>query len=209
MTKSARLSELVTLLQDGRTHQAEHLAERFGVSPRTIYRDLDRLRQTGAPVQGKPGTGYQASAELTLPALNLTGDELEALHLALSVLQDAGDEAQKASAQSLSRKLDTALQQGDPFSAPLIPAPDLQRHLSRIRQAIAAQQKLRVASKDRSAIIRPLRLDYFGRIWCCICWNETTKDFSSIPLDSLRQLTVLPSLFIDEPGKTLRDYLTQ
>lgn len=209
MARSDRLQLLVTLLQDGKLHRAEDLAEAFGVSTRTIYRDMSRLQATGVPVSGTPGGGYRATAETTLPPLNLDGAELEVLQLGLSVISDAGDETQKAAAGSLLEKLNAALLEGprDTAVSPIRPAPDAQRYLAQVRQAIATRQKLRVSLGAYTTVIRPLRLDFFGRIWRCICWDERASDFASIPLADLRFLATLPGLFVDEPGKTLNDYM--
>ncbi|MDP7151038.1 MAG: HTH domain-containing protein [Paracoccaceae bacterium] len=208
MPRSDRLHALLSLLQDGKTHRAQDLAQRFGVTPRTIYRDMARLCATGAPVQGTPGTGYRATSETTLPPLNLSGAELEVFRLGLGVISDAGDDIQKAAALSLLGKLDTALAEGPSALSPTPPSPRLQQHLARIRQAIATRQRLRISQGGYTAIIRPLRLDFFGRIWRCICWDETADAFDDIPLTDITALAVLPSLFVEEPGKTLKDYLT-
>jgi predicted DNA-binding transcriptional regulator YafY len=203
-----RLSQITTLLQDGRVHRAEDLADQFGVSPRTIYRDMARLKNSGVPLQGTPGDGYRATAETTLPPLSLTGAELEVFRLGLSVVSDAGDVDQKTAAQSLLEKLDQALVDGPTPLTPLPPSPNLQQNVSLIRQAISARQRLRVSVDANSQIVRPLRLDYFGRIWRCICWNETLNDFDALVVADISYLSALPSLFVDEAGKTLKDYLT-
>lgn len=209
MTKQARLSAVSALLQDGKTHRASDLAEKLGVTQRTIYRDMAYLQSTGLPVRGTPGEGYTATAELTVPPLSLTGEELDALRLGLSVIIDAGDTAQQAAALSLADKLEDALTDGQSSLAasPLPATANLQRHQTQIRQAIAAKQKLRITYDSRTTTLRPLRLDYFGRIWKCIGWDEQFQEFAAIPLVDITMIAVLPGLFVDEPGKTLQDYL--
>lgn len=208
MSKFARLHALLNILQDGRTHRADDLAAQFNVTPRTIYRDMAQLMSSGAPLEGTPGAGYRATSETTLPPLNLSGTELEVFRLGLSVVSDAGDETQKAAALGLLEKLDQALADGPSALSPLPPTPQLQQNLARIRQAISTRQRLRISQRSYMTTIRPLRLDFFGRIWRCICWDETADGFDAIPLTEITSLTVLPSLFVEEPGKTLRDYLT-
>lgn len=209
MSKSDRLNHLTALLQDGKTHRARDLAATFGVTERTIYRDMARLQANGVPVRGTPGEGYAATAELTLPPLSLTGAELDVLRLGLGVIADAGDAAQQQAARDLAEKLEFALGDGQAqvASTPLVPNAQLQQHLGLIRQAITTRQRLRVTLHRHTSTIRPLRLDYFGRIWKCICWDETAGQFAALPINDLRMLAVLPSLFVDEPGKTLHDYL--
>lgn len=209
MSKSARLQTVTALLQDGKTHRAEDLAQTFGVTTRTIYRDMAHLEASGVPIKGTPGEGYRVTAEVTLPPISLTGIELEVLRLGLSVITDAGDEAQKSAAEGMQRKLDAALGDdiGSTALAPVATTPQMQRFLAQVRLAISAKQKLRVSLGTSAITIRPLRLDFFGRIWRCVCWNEIEDDFGSIPLSEISFLAVLPGLFVDEPGKSLKDYL--
>jgi predicted DNA-binding transcriptional regulator YafY len=78
MRRKSRLFALAEYLRGRRTGvTAEHLAERFGVTVRTIYRDLDALRDASLPVQAErgPGGGYALDRSYTLPPVNLTPRE--------------------------------------------------------------------------------------------------------------------------------------
>ena len=209
MRKSSRLTALTSLLQDGKTHKADELAEAFSVTARTIYRDMAQLQASGVPVKGTPGEGYRATAEVTVPPLSLTGAELEVLRLGISVIADAGEDAQKAAAETLHDKLELALGQdlGSTAIAPITANAQIQRHLAQVRLAISARRKLRVTVRAHTSTIRPLRVDFFGRIWRCVCWDEGQNGFDALPLVEVSFVAVLPGLFVDEPGKTLKDYL--
>jgi len=58
MRRTDRLFELIQILRDGRLHKGADLAERLGVSLRTVYRDMDTLMKSGVPVEGERGVGY-------------------------------------------------------------------------------------------------------------------------------------------------------
>jgi predicted DNA-binding transcriptional regulator YafY len=78
MRRQARLFALAECLRGRRTGvTAESLAERFGVSVRTIYRDLDALRDAALPLQAErgPGGGYALDRTYTLPPVNFTARE--------------------------------------------------------------------------------------------------------------------------------------
>ena len=109
MRRTDRLFELIQILRDGRLHRGSDMAERLGVSLRTIYRDMDTLIASGIPVEGERGLGYMMTAPITLPPLNLTLTELEALHLGLAVVNKAADDELKTAAKSLSDKVDAVL----------------------------------------------------------------------------------------------------
>src|SRR6516165_10606078 len=78
MRRKSRLFALAEYLRGRRTGvTAEQLAERFGVTVRTIYRDLDALRDASLPVQAErgPGGGYALDRSYTLPPVNFTARE--------------------------------------------------------------------------------------------------------------------------------------
>jgi predicted DNA-binding transcriptional regulator YafY len=78
MQRKSRLFALTEYLRGRRTGvTAEQLAERFGVTVRTIYRDLDALRDASLPLQAErgPGGGYALDRAYTLPPVNFTPRE--------------------------------------------------------------------------------------------------------------------------------------
>src|SRR3954463_13797640 len=82
---SSRLLELLSLLQARREWSGADLAERLDVGPRTIRRDMERLRRLGYPVHATPGGagGYRLGAGASLPPLLL--DEEEAVAVAVGL----------------------------------------------------------------------------------------------------------------------------
>ncbi|ETX16420.1 transcriptional regulator [Roseivivax halodurans JCM 10272] len=216
MKRTDRLYALLRLLKDGSLHRAEDLARELGVSLRTIYRDMEVLAASGVPVEGERGHGYTARAALTLPPLNLTEAELEALHLGLAAVGASGMEEMAEAALTLSRKVEAVLPEDTGMAAerfgfatyPFAEAAEGFRHMPGIRKAIRARQKLRITlhGEDKPRDIRPLHVDYWGRVWTAIAWDEGTGDFATFRIDRVRSLSNLPGLFVDEPGKRLSDY---
>ena len=214
MNRRDRLYALMQRLRDGQLHTAEAMAQDLGVSVRTIYRDMDTLAASGVPVEGARGYGYTVQAAVTLPPLNLTEAELEALHLALGALGASELEDMAASARSLSAKIDAVLPaDSGPAPAAFGFATDVfagsERgfaHMPQVRSAIRARQKLRVVLEGRGHVLRPLHIDYYGRLWHCVGWDETDMRFLEFPLDRIESLSLLPGLFVDEPGRGLADW---
>ncbi len=87
-----RVLALLAALQTGRTFTGDELALRLGVAPRTLRRDVDRLRDYGYPVQTRPGPGgyYRLAAGSTMPPLLLEDDEALAILLGLATLASTG-----------------------------------------------------------------------------------------------------------------------
>ena len=109
MRRTDRLFELIQILRDGQLHRARDMAQRLEVSDRTIYRDMETLMASGIPVEGERGVGYMMTAPITLPPLNLTMAELEALHIGMAILGEAVDAELQEAARSLSAKIDAVL----------------------------------------------------------------------------------------------------
>lgn len=214
MRRADRLMALIQHLRDGALHKAADLAAATDVSLRTIYRDMDTLAASGVPIEGERGIGYRVTAAITLPPLNLTMTEVEALHIGLLAVGQNGDTELSNAARTLSAKLDAVMPE-DRSRAPsgygfaIYPFADAARgfqYLPMIRQAIRARQKLKLTMNDTDHTVRPLQLDYWGRLWTCVVWNEKARDFAELRVDQITHLKTLPSLFVDEAGKSLADF---
>ena len=85
MNPSARMLRLLSLLQTHRYWPGEELSERLAVSPRTLRRDIDRLRELGYSVDASRGVagGYQLRAGGSLPPLLLEDEEAVAIAVGL------------------------------------------------------------------------------------------------------------------------------
>ena len=86
MRKKSRLFALAEVLRGRRTGiTAAELADRFGVTLRTIYRDIEALQDAGMPIRADRGRGggYALDKNYQLPPVNFTAREA-ALLIALS-----------------------------------------------------------------------------------------------------------------------------
>ncbi|VDC24483.1 helix-turn-helix transcriptional regulator [Pseudogemmobacter humi] len=110
MKRDDRLYDIVQILRDGRLHTAQELADRLGVSTRTVWRDMAMMAATGLPVTGGRGLGYILRSPLMLPPTVLTPDEIDALATGLRHVE-ANDPARARAAKSLLYKIATLLPQ--------------------------------------------------------------------------------------------------
>jgi predicted DNA-binding transcriptional regulator YafY len=151
---------------------AESLAERFGVTVRTVYRDLDSLRDAALPVRADrgPGGGYALDRAYTLPPVNFTPREA-ALLVTLGrwakdsrllpfaeTLEGALDKVRGALSLSAQREL-MALMEGIQFvGVPAHRAPPAVRRA--VEQAWFEQQPLRIRYQgaDRTVSTRTVRI---------------------------------------------------
>lgn len=100
---SGRLLSLLSLLQARRDWPGQLLAERLGVTPRTIRRDVDRLRELGYPVLALKGPdgGYRLGAGTDLPPLLFDDDQAVAIAVALQIAAGSGADITDAATRAL------------------------------------------------------------------------------------------------------------
>ncbi|MEV0569431.1 WYL domain-containing protein [Dactylosporangium sp. NPDC050588] len=100
---SARLLALLSLLQARRDWPGQTLADRLEVSPRTVRRDVDRLRELGYPVQATrgPDGGYRLDAGSELPPLLFDDDQAVAVAVALQTATMSVEGVEEAALRAL------------------------------------------------------------------------------------------------------------
>src|SRR5687768_16170495 len=102
-TTTSRLLSLLSLLQSRRDWPGSVLAERLDVSPRTVRRDVDRLRELGYSIRATMGPegGYRLGAGDELPPLLLDDDQVVALAVALQAATATGVGIEEAALRAL------------------------------------------------------------------------------------------------------------
>src|SRR3954470_16578597 len=100
---SGRLLRLLSLLQARRDWPGDALAERLEVSPRTVRRDVDRLRDLGYPVRAirGPDGGYRLDAGTELPPLLFDDEQAVAVAVALQTATMSVQGVQEAALRAL------------------------------------------------------------------------------------------------------------
>lgn len=165
MHRTERLFALAEYLRGRRTGvTAEALAERFGVTMRTIYRDLDALREASLPVgaESGPGGGYALDRSYSLPPVNFTAREA-ALLLALGkfaidmrlmpfseTLQSGLDKVRAALSTSAQRELLARLKELSFHGVPSLPSDKKVR--AALERAWFEQQPLAITYVDSSHV---------------------------------------------------------
>jgi predicted DNA-binding transcriptional regulator YafY len=199
---SARMLRLLSLLQTHRYWPGTELAGRLEVSPRTLRRDVDRLRELGYPVDAARGVagGYQLQAGAAVPPLLL--DDEEAVAIAVGLRTSAADAVsglEETSVRALAkviqllpprlRKRVDALQavtSPGSFGGPTVDA----TVLTTIALACRGEERLRFdyaprAGDPAARHAEPHRLVSLGRRWYLIAWDLDRADWRSFRVDRL------------------------
>jgi predicted DNA-binding transcriptional regulator YafY len=199
---SARLLKLLSLLQNRRDWSGAELAERLGVSQRTVRRDVDRLRELGYPVHAVQGVaGYHLGAGAALPPLLL--DDEEAVAVAVGLRTAAGgsvagiEETSVRALAKLEQVLPSRLRHRvDALQSVVVPltaggatvAPET---LTAIAAACRDRHRLRFdyEHRDGTASVRdaePYRLVHTGRRWYLVAWDVERADWRTFRADRMR-----------------------
>jgi predicted DNA-binding transcriptional regulator YafY len=214
---SARLLRLLSLFQAQRYWSGEALAERLEVTPRTLRRDVDRLRSLGYPVNSTSGVagGYQLGAGSTLPPLLLDDEEAVAVAVGLRTAASgtvAGIE--EASMRTLSkleqvlperlRRRITALHSSILSLARSGPVVDAAL-LSALAGACRDLMTLRFpySSRDGTATARhvePHRLVHTGRRWYLAAWDLGREQWRTFRVDRIQPRVALGARFVPRPA---------
>lgn len=204
MRKSDRLFQIVNLVRVHQPITAAKLAERLGVSVRTIYRYIDDLSLSGIPLYGEAGVGYALHKNFELPPLSLNSGELEALSVAVDLLSRSVGHELAQYAHSLLAKIDAVLpsphsRRSDPviFSPFNLQSPDARRRWDQLRNAIHSRQTVWLAYTDLSGTatdrtIYPLGLFYWGSKWTVGAWCLLRREYRDFRVDLIRQLFPTP-----------------
>ncbi len=219
MRRADRLFQIIQLLRGRRRAvTARWLAEQLEVSERTIYRDVRDLVATGTPIEGAAGVGYALRRSYDLPPLMFEPDEIEALVLGARLVAAFGDEKLARAARSIVSKVQVVLPKRlEPLLAEstlFVPRfGDAPSELLAIRVAMQSRQKLRIAYEKADGtkterVIRPLGAFFWGRRWTVTAWCELRDGFRNFRLDRMASVEPTGETFVDEPARSLREYLT-
>jgi predicted DNA-binding transcriptional regulator YafY len=199
---SSRLLELLSLLQARRDWQAAELADRLEVSPRTIRRDIGRLRGLGYPVESRtgPAGGYRLRAGTAMPPLLLDDDEAIAIAVGLGTAARASvtgiEEAAVRALVKLEQVLPAQLRRrvralGSATIAPPVAGPTVDpQHLTVIAAACRDSECLRFAYRSRDGTdsrreVEPYSLVNLGRRWYLVAWDRRREDWRTFRIDRL------------------------
>jgi predicted DNA-binding transcriptional regulator YafY len=202
METSSRLLELLSLFQARRDWPGAELADRLGVTRRTIRRDVERLRDLGYPVESRtgPAGGYGLRAGTAMPPLLLDDDEAIAIAVGLGTAARASVTGIEESAVRALVKLEQVLPAhlrrrvrtlGSVTVAPPVAGPTVDpQHLTVIAAACRDSECLRFAYRSRDGAetrreVEPHSLVNLGRRWYVVAWDRGRDDWRTFRIDRL------------------------
>lgn len=201
MSRTGRLFLLMDALRGNRRPvTAATLAEKLGVSERTIYRDIQTLASLGAPIEGEAGVGYLLRAGMFLPPLMFDADELEALVLGARWVGQQGDDSLAKAAANALAKIATATPRDlrDAMAETSLWVPGgctvtlNEAFMKPAREAIRHEHKLRMAYRDEAGkqttrVVWPFALAFFDGRRILAGWCELRSSFRHFRIDRIAE----------------------
>jgi predicted DNA-binding transcriptional regulator YafY len=205
MNTSARMLRLLSLLQTHRYWPGSELSDRLEVSPRTLRRDIDRLRELGYSVDAVRGVagGYQLQAGGSLPPLLLEDEEAVAIAVGLqSAASGSISGLEETSVQALTkviglmpprlrRQMDAIRSQTE--NLPWRGGPELDPTLlTTLAQACRDDEPLKFTYQARESDptdrwVEPHRLVTLGRRWYLVAYDRDRQDWRSFRVDRISE----------------------
>ena len=199
----SRLFEIVYLLLERRSVTARELAERFEVSPRTIYRDVDALAQAGIPVYADRGQGggIRLMEQFVLNKSLLSVKERRELLASVQGMQAVREEEVQPLLEKLSSLFGAEREDWIEVDfSPWTSSGELGKYFQLLKEAILNRQVVcfSYSAANGSTVERmaePHRLFFRGYDWYLLAWCRIRSDFRYFKLTRMRGLATLPEHF--------------
>jgi predicted DNA-binding transcriptional regulator YafY len=214
MNRLDRLTSIHIQLQSKRLITAREIAQRFEVTIRTIYRDIQTLRLAGVPIGEEEGKGYFLVEGYRLPPVMFTMEEARAMVTTSKILNYHTEDSLKQNYESALFKIKAVLSHKDKdkleflnsrigFQKPWAPT---SLYLDRIQHSITEGEKLKIKYQSRGEellterIIQPYAVYFSGAVWTTIAFCELRQEIREFRLDRIIELKLQQTHF--KPDKT-------
>ena len=221
-----RIVQILTTLQAGKKCSAQELAQIFGTSRRTIFRDLKELQTAGLPYRyDSQSGGYEAAPQFHLPPIDLNLQEALSLlllaHKVSSQMELPFRKSALLAALKIENNLPAKIRQYCNISLSRItahlaaqaPAELLDKTFEHLQCAIEKKRKVNICyhslfeGGDIELEFEPYHLFYNQRTWYVVGFSCRHKSIRTLKLGRIKDLQMLDKCFIGGERFELADYL--
>ncbi len=226
MNRIDRVTAILIQLQSRKIVRAQDIADRFNISLRTVYRDINTLEEAGVPILGEAGVGYSIMEGYRLPPVMFTKEEAAAFLTAEKMVEKFTDKSTQESYQSGMFKVRAVLRSSEkdmlenieanihvrqnyaPFNTggPNI----LQPLLTSIsdKEVLHIHYHAGINAEPSQRQIEPIGIFYSSGYWHCVAYCRLRQDYRNFRADRIQKISGTGQHF-DQAHPTLQDYLKQ
>ncbi|MBL6444998.1 YafY family transcriptional regulator [Fulvivirga sp. 29W222] len=226
MNRIDRLSAILIQLQSKKVVTAQHIADRFEISLRTVYRDIRALEEAGVPIGAEAGKGYFLMEGYNLPPVSFTKEEAGAILMASKLAEKHTDKSIQLHFEEAMFKIKAVLkmqekdylenleQNIEVLQRPNIAAEQFPDHfLADIQSSLALKKVLSFEyfsnynGQYTTRQVEPLGLCYYGSHWHMIGFCRMRQDLRDFRTDRIIKLRVLDELYDPEKHQSYQEHL--
>jgi len=220
----SRLTSIITQLQSNRILVARDIAERFNISIRTVYRDIETLKNSGIPIYTVEGKGYSLVDGYRLPPIMFTEQEANALITAAELISKNKDKSLIENHCNAITKIKAVMKYSNKNKTALLSEriaffsnykrETTSDNLSLIQIAITNLNLLNITYQSISSdemtkrIIEPYATYHSRENWILIAFCRLRNDFREFRLDMIQSITLMNDRFYDR-NFVLLDYFKE
>ena len=210
MDRLTRLTTILIQLQSKRIVVAKEIADRFGISLRTVYRDIKTLQEAGVPIASENGKGYFLVSGYHLPPVMLTEQEVNTLVTAEKLIQNQGDVSLQKDFSSLLFKIKSVLKDGQKdnyeklekrIAPSYIKVPFESNSLSDFKNAINENTIVEITyhslykNEITERTINPLGVYFSNNAWILVAYCNYRKEYREFRLDRIKSYNLTNNTF--------------
>lgn len=224
MNRMERLIAIMTVLQSRKHVTAEYISERFGISVRTVYRDIKALGESGIPVGFEAPKGYFITQGYFLPPVSFTTEEANALVLMESIAMGFTDKSIKKHYSTALNKVKASLRSPQKDQAETLSdtihlqlperlVPDYE-YMSAIQQHITGKTVIEIEYKNsRDEVsarrVEPIGLIFYAFSWHMIGWCHMRREYRDFKISRIAGLRSAGVPFTISAHISLSEYMPQ
>jgi predicted DNA-binding transcriptional regulator YafY len=224
MNRIDRLFGITTMLQSKKYVAAEQIADKFGISVRTVYRDIKALCEQGIPVSFEQNRGYFLVTGYFLPPVSFSPEEANALLLMEKMTYGFADKSIHAHYTTAMQKVKSVLRSPEKDRMEQMTSNIRIRvsdhflgnadYLATLQSAISNMHILEVQYRNNAGITtlrqaEPIGLVFYAGAWHMIAWCHLRNEYRDFKVIHIQQLTATGKPFRKHPHISLNDYIAR
>jgi len=227
MNRFNRVTAIFIQLQSKKIVRAKDIADRFNVSLRTVYRDIQTLVEAGVPISSEAGVGYSLIDGYRLPPVMFTKEEVTAFLTAEKLIEKFTDNSIDSNFKSGMMKIRAILKSTEKEMLesieenievlnrkPRIENPGNSNYIQKLIESISERKSLNIRYhtfysneiKDRN--IEPIGIFFSNGYWHTIAFCELRQDYRDFRLDRILNISKSDIIF-KKKHPSIKTYLSK